>query len=289
MDWNRSAQRCFALVLCLLVGGVKGVLAHGDYHDVVALLRVQLEEAPQDPDIHYRLAVAHAGHGEWRLCLEAVDRVEEFAAAPYPLAYLRGKAWNAAGDYGRAIEVLDDFIPTHPHHAGAHRERGHARLQRGDIDGAIDDLGKAIALSPSPGPEQFVDLANALHAAGESESASEVLDEGIQALGMNPSILHAAIRIEVQGGLWDQALRRVDAMQSIAPAPETWMLRRAEILERAERPEESRRAWQDLFDHLESLPSLERGTPLNRGILQSARAALGMANPRPVVAPPAGG
>jgi hypothetical protein len=86
---------------------------------------------------------------------------------------------------------------------------------------------------------------------------------------------------------WEQALAAVDGLQQVAPRPEPWMMRRAEVLEAAGQQAEARVAWQKLRDHLMTLPSLERGTGQLAEFWGRARSALGEPFAKPVAALPA--
>jgi tetratricopeptide (TPR) repeat protein len=62
--------------------------------------------------------------------------------------YERGWARAEKGDYEGAIADLTKAIELNPKQARAYAERGWARRQRGDYDGAIADYNRAIELAP---------------------------------------------------------------------------------------------------------------------------------------------
>ncbi len=287
---HRSSARGRALLcvfFCLIWPGTTLVYAHGGYHVEVELLNERLAQNPTDPDLHYRLALAHASHDEWRLLLDSVDQLETYGGEAYPLAYLRGRAWNIAKRYDPALKELNAFIKQHPKHAHAHSERGLTFYRTHRYASAVTDFRRAIDLKAKPALEDFTALALAQHAAGQASEATATMDEGLTALGPSPALLGVAIDIETENAAWNPLLRRIDAMQSVAPAPEPWMLRRAQVLESAGRPEEARKAWQALLGHLEGLPFERRGTAQNLEILATTQNALGIAAPKPVRIPPA--
>jgi tetratricopeptide (TPR) repeat protein len=62
--------------------------------------------------------------------------------------YERGEARAEKGDYEGAIADLSKAIEVDPKQARAYAERGWARRQMGDYDGAIADYNRAIELAP---------------------------------------------------------------------------------------------------------------------------------------------
>ncbi|RYD28248.1 MAG: hypothetical protein EOP87_19940, partial [Verrucomicrobiaceae bacterium] len=112
------------------------LLAHGAYHDVVAKLEAGLASTPDDPLLHYRLAEAHMGHGEWVLCLDEVETIEGLAPGEHDTAYLRGWAMHTAGKQEEAKRILDDFLSANPDHAPALAVRGRVEMKLADTAAA---------------------------------------------------------------------------------------------------------------------------------------------------------
>jgi predicted Zn-dependent protease len=259
---------------------------HGAYQDVVAAISAELQRKPDDAALRYRLAEAHAGHEEWRACFEEIRIVERLAPGVHPVGYLRGLALHAAGKEDEAKRELDAFLTNRPGHVGAHSARGRVLMNLGDPAAAAEDFRKAMRHDVSPHAGLVAEAARALAAAGKADDASRLLDERLKAIGDDPELLACALDVDQRRGAWDAALRRVDALQKIAPRPEPWMATRARVLAAAGRNPDSLATWAALRDRLLSLPNLERGTPGNLRLLDEARLALGESTPRPVAAPP---
>ena len=294
-----GAEKRFSLRIRFLAGRLLAVACfsclvlmdradgHGAYHDVVEAISAELKKKPDDAALHYRLAEAHAGHEEWQACLEEIKTVERLAPGGYPTGFLRGLALHGEGKEEEAKQSLDVFLVGNPGHVQALATRGRVFLKLGLAPEAMADLQKAVDLSTTPETDLITDLAIACRDAGKPAEASKVIDAGLKTAGNSPDLLQCALGIETSAGLWDAALGRIAALQQTAPRPEPWMARRAELLQTAGRPDEARAAWTALRAHLLSLPNLERGTPLLRGILAQTEKALGNNSPPPVIAVPA--
>lgn len=270
----------------LAAGWLQPVAAHGAYHDVVTELKEELAIYPNDTLVRYRLAEAHAGHEEWRACLQEIRLIERIAPGVHPTGYLKGLALHTAGKQDDAKQALDEFLATHPHHVDGLATRGKVFMSLQDPVAAAADFRDGIGHATTPSVDLYIEAAQALKAADQASDASRVLDDGIKSLGEVPALLTCALEIECASGSWDAALARVGAMQKVAPKPEPWMVRRAEILASAGRQTESRAAWTAVRDHLLALPNLERGTPQNSLFLQQARQSLGETVSAPVSAAP---
>ena len=60
-----------------------------------------------------------------------------------------GMARIRAADYPAATSVLDDLVAYCPDYAEGYNQRAFASFLRGDYDAALDDLDRALALSPN--------------------------------------------------------------------------------------------------------------------------------------------
>lgn len=283
---RRLSMNGFAMAWLLTWAGAGAVSGHGAYHDVVNSIETELRIQPNDAAIRFKLAKAHAGHEEWRACLEEIALVERLAPGVHPTGYLRGLALHIGGKDQEAKAVLDLFLSSNTEHAEALATRGRVLVKLGSFLVAVDDFQKAMRLTASPDTALVTGLAFALRDSGKPVEASRVIDEGLKTAGDVPSLLECALEIETAAGLWDSALGRLGGLQKAAPLPEPWMAKRAELMIKAGRTDDARAAWEALRNHIISLPSLERGTPQNLQLLRQARQALGETAPAPVAAPP---
>lgn len=261
--------------------------AHGAYHSVVHKLERLIERHPESAELRYRLALAHSDHEEWKLCLEEIEIIEKLEPGKHPTGYLRGLSFHQAGKSAEAREALDDFLSKHPSHAGALSTRGAVLMSLKFPDEAASDVRMAIRQTKQPGPDLYLQLAECLKAAGKTSDALAAIDEALGKLGFIPELQHRGLEFSVSLKEWDSALARIAAIRDSAPRPEPWMAAEARLLAQAGRPQEARSSWLALRDHLDALPSLDRGTPANLALMTEAKSALGETLATPVSIPPA--
>ena len=90
-------------------------------------------------------------------------------------------------------------------------------------------------------------------------------------------------------GAFDAALTKLETMERNSPRPELWMAKKAALLERSGRKEESRAAWLALQQRIAALPNLERGTqPLNQLAAQAKDALAASSASQTTSSPPPG-
>lgn len=271
--------RAATVLILMLLMPTQGLRAHGAYHDVVEEITRKLAVTPDDAALHFKLASAHEEHGEWKAALIECEKVKRLAATGFDTDFVEGKALACGGHLEAAKQVLESFLARQPHHAAARVERARVLWKQKKPEEAEKDFEAALSLESSAPVEWWIEAA-------EAGKAVETLRRALSQRGDDPQLLTASLEAELKAGDIDAALQRVETMRKIAPRPEPWMARRAEILTNAQRPVEARTAWQGLHQHLMALPNLERGIPLLSGLLAQCQHALGDASPPPVIAPP---
>lgn len=274
-------------VLWLLCGFAvtRSALGHGAYHDVVSDLQERLLAMPDDILLRLQLATAHVEHGEWQACLEEVSKIEALAPGLHPTGSLSGRALAGLERFEEAVPLLDAHLAAHPGDPVALVARARVRLKQGRFEAGIEDY-RAALLSPAK-PELYVETCEALRRNGNTREALAVAREGVARCNGDPAILVCAVECADELGEVDAAITLLDRLQQVWPRPEPWMQRKAELLAKAGRREESAAAWRALHDHLIALPNLERSQPFLAEILAACRRSLGIAAPPAVVAPPA--
>lgn len=252
---------------------------------MVVEIHAKLKDAPDDPALHHRLAAAHVEHGDWKEALVELERVRRLAPDVYHLGYLSGRALAAGGMLDAALAELDDFLATKPTDQPALCERARVMLNVGRVEEALSDYRNALRQGAAP--ELYVETAQAFRKHGRVEEAAEIANRGAQETTQDPEVLSCAVDCAVAAGRVDEAVAHAETLRKAWPRPEPWMQRKAEILAAAGRSMEARVAWQELHDHIMALPNLDRAQPFLAVMLEHSRAALGMAAPAAVVAPPA--
>lgn len=249
-------------------------LGHGGYHERMEFLTKALEDNPGDAVQRFELANLHGQHGDLDLALKNLDWVDAEAPGKFPTDLIRGDAFLVAREFAKAKEALSRQLASHPETARAWLLRARAERELGQTEASLADYRESLRRTATLEPDMVQESANALNAAGKKEEAAAVLAVGIEKLGKIPSLVLRAIDLEIESKNFTAALQRVEQARRDAPRPEPWMARRAAVLAQAGRIEESRAAWKELLDHIESLPERERSSAGMSQLRDEARAAL---------------
>ena len=158
-----------------------------DYQQAVPVLRKAMELDPDSPTSHFRLAKALMGTGDFAGAVPVL----EFAIAKMPnfadahvfleMAYART---NRVPETIRECRIVLEFLPDH---FGSYLILGRFLEMSGDLEGAVPNLKKAVALNPKA-PEPHIVLADVYnHLGREADAARELaearrLDAGITAV-----------------------------------------------------------------------------------------------------------
>ncbi len=238
------------------------VAAHGDLHEQIAAITRRIDEAPSRAELYVRRGQLHRVHGEWEAALADYDRAARLDPDLLVIDFVRAVALLDAGRPADACAVLDRFLARQPDHAEAHATRARARLGLGHHLAAGQDFSRAIALLPQPRPEYYIERARALAAAGDTHLAEALrgLDEGIDRLGPLATLQLYAVDLELARARPAAALGRLDRMLERFGSNPTWLVQRAEILERAGRPGEARAAYASSLAALEGLAPSRRAS-----------------------------
>ena len=87
----------------------------------------------------------------------------------------RAKSFEQAREHAKAVEVYTQILKLRPDLAAAYDRRGYERFKLGEIDGALADFDKAIALDPAEMPYHW-QRGIALYYAGRYEDGVRQFD-----------------------------------------------------------------------------------------------------------------
>jgi tetratricopeptide (TPR) repeat protein len=284
---HASTNRALAAVFCALLSliGTSDLRAHGAYHDVVRELKPKIAKDPKNEELRLRLAAAHVDHDEWKLALAELDRIEKLAPGKHELGYLRGRSLATAKRWKEARQPLDEFIAKHPDAEDAHLWRGRVLLELKETDAALADFRKAALATRDP--EVVAEAARTFQDLSQPDQAVSLLQDALKRMPDDPALLNCLVNCATKAGKSEIVLATMETLRRTWPRPEEWMRRKAAYLAETGKTEESKQAWQQLLDHIEALPNLERAQPFLVEIQTEAHKALGTEAPKPVIAPPA--
>ena len=186
-------------------------------------------------------------------------------------------------DAGRDTEAkaaFDRFIAHQPESAPGYTARARALMKAKNAASASEDFAAAISHSSPPDPALFIEHSRALHATGRVPEAIQTLDAGIAKLGPLIALAQEAIAIEEAAGHFPEALARIEKVIQSAPRKERWLVRRAALLEKMERPREARVALIAARAAIESLTADRRASAAMTELAAEIDAALARIGPR---------
>lgn len=114
--------------------------------DIEAILAQNTAPEEEDALILKGKILAANGHIEEAYsCFERIMEINPFNEKAY---LLKGEMLIEQKKFGQATELYTEAIELMPQNPHLYQERGRARLLRGDKDGSIEDMKKAIELNP---------------------------------------------------------------------------------------------------------------------------------------------
>jgi len=237
--------------------------AHSELIIQIDAVTKEIAADPGNAELYVRRGQLRREHMEYEAAREDYDKALSLSPRLPGMDLLRGRLFLDWGWPLTSKAYLDRFLAQQPKSADGLvlRARVLTRLQQRLA--AVGDYDKAITLFATPSPDLFVERAQMLQEEGPDHYAAVLkgLDDGIQKLGPLVTLQLFAIEVEIKAGNFDGALARVDKVTERSPRKETWLARRAEILQQAGRPEEAKLAYQSALAALKTLPPTRRNVP----------------------------
>lgn len=145
---REAAPRNPALAAGLLEQAGQSWLLAENPDRATAVLAEAATLAAGNAALYELLAYAHAGTGDYRGAVDALDRALDLGADGAGIYLLRAAAHRALGDYVQALGDADRAVARESDNPDIFLERGNIRRLDGDRDGARRDWRQAIALAP---------------------------------------------------------------------------------------------------------------------------------------------
>lgn len=226
-------------------------------------LTKEIEKDPGNVELYLRRGSLFRNHVDFEASYADFAKANSLAPQLATVDLMRGQLFLDWGWPLSARAYLDRFLTRQPNHVEGLVFRARALVKLNMRLAAVRDYDLALATSPEPGPDLFVERAQVLMAEGPEQAAAAVkgLDDGLKRLGPLVTLQLFAIDAELKIENYDGALARVDKVADRSPRKETWLARRAEILMQAGRPAEAKRAYESALAALQTLPPTRRNVP----------------------------
>jgi tetratricopeptide (TPR) repeat protein len=252
--------------------------AHPGIDEQIADVTARIEQDPGDASLYLRRGELHRIHRDWKLAQADYEKARALDESLAVVDLALGKMQLEASDPAAALKTLDGFLAKRPGsvdgligRARAHRDLGHYLSAARDYTAALANIGEG-----RPRPEYYLERARVLDAAGIEHAAEAIagLDEGLAILGQPVTLQLLAVDLELKLERWDSALARIDTLAGQSARKETWLVRRGEILEAAERPDQAREAYRETLAAIGSLPPSRRRNRAVERLAEQARTSL---------------
>lgn len=248
--------------------------AHGSEHEQIVAITAALEKKPGDPELLLLRAGLHRLHKDGEAAALDIVAAEKGGAGAGPLSLARTEVAASRLDWDAASRELPVLARELPENAEAWRLAARVHTARGQHAEAMAAWRAVIKFALPLRPEDVISLARALHAAGADDDAITALDAGSQRLGEISVFHEEAAQIEEARQRWDAAFARFDRLIAQSPHSPRWLARKADLAERAARPELAATTRRAALAAIEALPPARRAIPAFAELEKILRAQL---------------
>lgn len=154
----------------------RAYLAQGDYRRAEIALERAVEADPGNAELLNDLGVAALYRNRPARALELFETVNDLNPRFAPAYFNRALYYLGMEDNEAAEQALDIFLRLRPNDAQALKERAYLHAHRGDYDGALTALRRAMTTAPDWVP-LYVDAAAAAALLGRARDALRYLDQ----------------------------------------------------------------------------------------------------------------
>ncbi len=259
-----------------LLGGLFGARAHPEIDWQIAEVTARLADHSGDPALLLQRGELHRVHRDWAAAAADFKLARELEPGLAVVDFHLGRLELEAGRPAESVAALDRFLASEPQHAAALLTRARARAALGRYLDAASDFTSGLAVAARPEPNDYLDRARVLAAAGDEHLASALrgLDEGLARLGRPVTLELEAIELELRRGSVDAALGRLDRIVASSTRKEAWLMRRGEILEQSGRGPQAQQAYARALEAIDALPASRRSNRAVQRLETEAKNAL---------------
>jgi tetratricopeptide (TPR) repeat protein len=257
------------LLLCVLYVHNGNAFAHAGHDEQLLRINRAIEQQPDDQALYIRRGSIYSENRQFDDAIANFEHAEQLGPAVL-VAFERGILYYRMGDFERATEYFDQYLEQFPQAAHGYEYRAWAARDTGNYQQAIADLNSYFDLLEAPHPGNYIAAANMLHDMQQTGQALQLLDKGMEKIGLTPQLQRRAIELELERGQVSNAIARQDSLRKPLNANPLWKLQMAELLLQDNRDEEARKMAQQAETELLEL----RPTPARLQQLQRARELL---------------
>lgn len=236
------------------------VFAHGELSGQINQLTQKIKLDEKNANLYLQRGELHRLNGNAKAALEDYDRTQKLNPELSEVDLARARLFFDASMPEMAEISLKRFLQIQPNHTEALILLAKTHRTEKDFKAALAEYDQAISTASKLKPDYFMARAEILMKLKRGEEALRSIDEGMIKLGNLISLQEKAIHLETQLKQWGGALNRIDKVLEQFPRKEIWLVRRAEILVKANRRDEAKITAQKALEEIEALPDHLRNT-----------------------------
>jgi tetratricopeptide (TPR) repeat protein len=227
---NLIGRRC---VLAAAFAGLALVTAHGhgDVHEAIVMISKEIEAKPADAGLLCERALLYSQAEHYAEALADLAKADQLDPANDTPMAMRGRIFRSTGRLAEARAAQETFLKKHPAHVQVKFDYCRTLVDLKDTVAALRELDSLISTAKAPPPDA-VALRLQLTEAKGPEGRVEALDWIKAFLSKHPLPVFEehALGLEIELGRTADAVQRLDRLIATAPRPESWCLRKAELL-----------------------------------------------------------
>jgi len=224
--------------LALLFSGL--AFSHPGIHEQVDSLNERIKQKPSY-QLYAQRAHLYFEGGQLDLSLKDLDTAAKMGPKE-PLLFEYGNIYLVKGDHSKALKYLNQFIKFNPQLAEAYVARAKAYQKLDRYSESIQDLKQSIKLHPSPHPGLYIEAANLIYTnqKNQLEPALNLLDEGIQRIGVQGQLQERAIELLIENKQDNLAIDRMKLLGNERKKNVFWRYDLAQLFMKTGRTAEAR-------------------------------------------------
>lgn len=221
---SRARRRYIALILLFWISGLA---AHPELRSQIDELSQAIAVLPIEADSLIQRGDLYRRHGDYEAAAQDFSTARTLQPQHHLIDFYEARLALEQANPEMAERLLSQFLTVHPNHAAGLTLRGKARAAQARFREAADDYAAAIAMTPTPSPAQYLNLARLLKQAGSDHlpDAWAALDEGLDRFPTDVALLGIATDLALKVGEQDRAASYLKAVPRAVRALPQWQAR----------------------------------------------------------------
>lgn len=257
--------RLSSLLSSLTILCLSGVLyAHPGFTSKLEMLNHELEEAPNDQSLYILRGRTYSDKGKYTLAMNDFRQAEKLGK-PVNVAFALGILHYRAKEFPLARSQFDRYLKVYPNHPESLEYRARLLRDAGDYKASLADFDRFFALRKNPNPGYYISAAKMLVKLPDKgiPAALEMLDQGIERLGLNPQMQYYAVELEQQRKTYKLAITRMKTLEAMLGESPKWKADLGRLKQKAGYQTQALELYVDARDQLVAL----RKTPARVDLL----------------------